>query len=177
MLAEAGYPNGADLPTITFIATANDANRLVGQFLEDQLKRNIGVETTTEYLDSRTRNSRFIANQYQILVQSWSADWPYPDNWLPDLFGSKSPNNHLNFANTRFDELIEKAAAETDDKKRLSLYGDAHKLLLEQAAIVPLYHRQSYILVKPKVKDLVFTPLDGGIKGDYHFHRTYIAAN
>jgi hypothetical protein len=33
------------------------------------------------------------------------------------------------------------------------------------------------VLVKPRVKDLVITGLDGAVKGDYNFHKTYIAAN
>jgi oligopeptide transport system substrate-binding protein len=174
-LAEAGYPEGRGLPKITFLAVANDTNRVIGQFLEDQLKRNLGADVTTEYVDSRTRSSRFTKNDYQATVASWSADWPYPDNWLPDQFGSESANNHVGYKNPRFDELMKRAAAETDDKKRLAVYNDAHKLVLEDAVIAPLYHRESFVLVKPRVKGLTITALDGGIKGDYSFHRAFIA--
>jgi oligopeptide transport system substrate-binding protein len=175
MLAEAGFPEGRGLPKITFITVANDTNRLVGQFIEDQLKKNLGIEVAHEYLDSRTRGTRYTSRDYQATIISWNADWPYPDNWLPDLFGSSGTNNHTLWKSPKFDDLVRRAAAETDDKDRLDLYGQAHKLVIDEAVIVPLYNRESYVLVKPRVQDLVITGLDGAIKGDYNFHKTYIA--
>jgi len=122
LLAEAGFPEGKGLPKVTFLAISNDTNRLVSQFIEAQLKKNLGVDVVTEYVDSRTFGSRFTANQYQVTVQRWSADWPYPDNWLPELFGSGAGNNHVAYSNAKFDELIKKARAEVDDKKRLAKF-------------------------------------------------------
>lgn len=177
LLAEAGYPNGQGLPPVTFVATASDTNRIQGQFIEDQLKRNLGVEVTTEYVDSKTFGTRFTANQYQATIQRWAADWPYPDNWLPDQFGTGKLNNHVVYSNPKFDDLMTKAAAETDDRKRLGLYNDGQKLMLDDVALVPLYNRENFILVKPNVKNLIITGLDGAIKGDYNFAKTYITAD
>ena len=56
------------------------------------------------------------------LVQRWSADWPYPDNWLPDLFGTGAGNNYVNYGNAEFDALVARAAVETDEGKRLAIY-------------------------------------------------------
>jgi hypothetical protein len=36
--------------------------------------------------------------------------------------------------------------------------------------------RESIFLVKPKVKGMVVTPLDGGLKGDTALNAAYIAA-
>jgi len=177
LLSEAGYPSGNGLPKISFIAVANDTNRLAGQFIEDQLKRNLGVEVTHEYVDSRTRGARYTANDYQATIISWTADWPYPDNWLPDQFGSAALNNHTGWKSAKFDDLVRKAAAETDDKEHLAIYNEAHKLVIDEAVIAPLYNRESFVLVKPQVRNLIITALDGAIKGDYNFHKTYIAAN
>ena len=72
---------------------------------------------------------------------------------------------------------MKKANAETDEKKRLAIYDDAQKLMLDDAAIVPLYNQEVYVLVKPKVKGLVLTALDGAVKGDYNLQKVYIAAS
>ena len=132
---------------------------------------------TTEYVDGKTFGGRFLQNQHQVSIQRWSADWPYPDNWLPDQFGTGALNNHSGYSNLKFDDLVKKAQAETDNKKRLELYNQAHKLILDEAVISPLYNRQSYVLVKPWVKGLIATPLDGAIKGDSNFTKTYIAVH
>ena len=175
-LAEAGYPDGKNFPAVTFLAVSSDTNRLVGQFIEDQLKKNLGVTVTTEYVDSKTFGGRFTGNQHQVTIQRWSADWPYPNNWLPDQFGTNALNNHSGYSSSKFDDLVKKAAAEVDEKKRLDLYAQAQKLIIDEAVISPLYNRQTYLLVKPWVKDLIATPLDGAIKGDSNLTKTYIAA-
>ena len=177
LLAEAGYPNGQGLPKVTFLAVGVPPVQARMQFVEDQLKRNLGIEVSTEYVDPPTFGARYTQNQHQVAIVSWSADWAYPDNWLPDLFATWGLNNHANYKSAKFDELVKKAAAETDDKKRLALYDEAHKLVLDEAAISPLYNRQSYVLVKARVKNLVPTALDGEIKGDLSLAKAYIAAN
>ena len=176
LLAEAGYPNGQGLPKVTFLMVANDTNRIVGQFVQDQLKKNLGVEVDVEYVEGRVYGATFTQNQHQVVIQRWNADWPYPDNWLPDLFATGALNNHANYSSSKFDDLVAKAAAEPDDRKRLSLYDDAHKLMVDEAGVVPLYNPVTYILVKPKVQDLVITGLDGFIKGDWNLHKTYIGS-
>jgi oligopeptide transport system substrate-binding protein len=166
LLAEAGYPEGRGLPPVTFLAVATDAQRVTAQFIEDQLRRNLGIEVTTDYVDPATYGSRFTGNLHHFTIQRWGADWPYPDNWLPDLFGSGALNNHAVYRNARFDDLMRRAAAETDDEKRLQIYGEAHTLVIDEAAVSPLYNRDSYVLIKPKVKGIVLTPVDGVLKGE-----------
>jgi oligopeptide transport system substrate-binding protein len=176
LLAEAGYPEGRGLPKISFLAVSNDTNRLTGQFIEDQLRKNLGVESEHEYLDSRTYSTRLTARDYMATVQRWAADWPYPDNWLPELFGSTATNNYVNYRNPRFDDLVRRAASETDESERLGYYDDAHRLMVGETALAPIYNRELFIVVKPNVKNLIVTGIDGAIKGDYFFHKTYIAA-
>ena len=176
LLAEAGFPEGKGLPKISFLAVAAPPVQLRMQFVEDQIKRNLGIEVTTEYVDPPVFGQNFTTKKYQAAIANWSADWAYPDNWLPELFASWGGNNLVAYKSPQFDDLMKKAAAETDERKRLALYDQAQKLMLDDAAISPLYNRESYLLVKPRVRDLVATALDGEIKGDYSFAKTYIAA-
>jgi oligopeptide transport system substrate-binding protein len=146
-LADAGFPEGRNLPKITYTVTSTDSNRLVGQFLQDQLKKNLNVEIALDFVDSRTFGQRFTANQYSMATVTWIAGWPYPDNFLADLFTSDGNNNHVAYKDAKFDDLMKRAAAETDDKKRLANYDEAQKLLLNAAAIAPMYNRLSFVLV------------------------------
>jgi len=127
-------------------------------------------------VDGPVFGQRFTTNQHQATIIRWGAEWPYPDNWLPELFGSGAGNNHVAYSNAKFDELIKKARAEVDDKKRLAVYSEAQKLIIDEAVVVPLYNPKMYVLVKPNVRGLVITALDGHIKGDYNLHKAYIAA-
>ena len=161
LLTEAGYPDGKGLPEIVFLWVARDTNRVAGQFVEDQLERNLGISVTSEYVDKKAYGAMLTGRDYMALVQRWSADWPYLDNWLPDLFGTGAGNN---YGNAEFDALVARAAVETDEGKRLAIYNQAHKLAIDEAALMPLYNRELFLLVKPRVRDLIATGIDGAIR-------------
>jgi oligopeptide transport system substrate-binding protein len=150
---------------------------LIGPFYQDQLKKYLGVDVDLEFVDSATYSNRYTRSQFQIVgLGGWHMDWPYPDNWLPEFWGTGGSNNQGQYSNPQLDAIFKQAAAEQDDKKRLTLYDQAQKLGLDDGALLPIYEREQLVLIKPKVKDLVITGLDSVIKGDYNFYRTYIAA-
>jgi oligopeptide transport system substrate-binding protein len=176
LLATAGYPNGQGLPRITMMITASDTNRLIGQFMQDQFKKNLNVDLNVEYVDSPTYQSRYTKSQFNFVLGGWGADWPFPDNWIDEHFSIGGSHNQYNFNEKKVDDLITKAKAETDAKKQLSLYNEIEKAVVDDyAVIVPIYNREIFLLVKPHVKDLIITGLDAGIRGDYNLWRTYIA--
>ncbi len=178
LLAEAGYPDGKGLPKITFLATSTDTNRnVVAPFVIDNFKKNLGIDVEYDFVDTATYTARYTKNQHQIAIGGWGADWPYPDNWLPEILGTNATNNHTQYSNPKFDDLMKRAVQEPDQAKSLDLYKQGQKLALDDASLAPIYNREVFILVKPKVKDLILTAIDGGLRGDYNFYRTYIAKN
>ena len=67
---------------------------------------------------------------------------------------SFSDNNHTNWKNKQFDELILKAMTTEDSPQRQKLYDKAQKILLEEdTAVFPLFTGVSHILVSPRVKN------------------------
>ena len=171
LLADAGYPDGKGFPQVTFLSIASDTNRLIGQAIEDQLKKNLGVTVTTQYVDPKTFGGRFLQNQHQVTILPWSADWPYPDNWLPDQFSTTGLNNHSGYSNAKFDDLVKKAQVETDNKKRLELYGQAQKLILDDeptnTKILPKSQNPFSTKTSPRqtrVKVLFQTPPESRVK-------------
>ena len=46
---------------------------------------------------------------------------------------------------------------------------------MDEAGLVPLYNVQTYTLVKPNVKNFLVTGVDGALKGDLNFWKTFIA--
>jgi oligopeptide transport system substrate-binding protein len=176
LLSEAGYPNGQGLPKVTLMIRSSDTNRLIAQFLQDQFKKNLGVDMDVEYVDTATYQGRYTKSQFQMVFGGWGADWPFPDNWIDELFGTGGSNNQYQYSNAKVDDLLKQVKAETDTKKQLDIYDQIQKTIIDDdAGIVPIYNRAVFLLVKPKVKNLIITGIDGEIRGDYNFWRTYIA--
>ena len=80
-------------------------------------------------VDAPTYASRFTTGQYNMSFSSWTAAWPYPDNWLPGLFATGASNNVFNYSSTKVDDLLQRAAAELDRTKQLDLYLQAQKAM------------------------------------------------
>ena len=89
----------------------------------------------------------------------WIADYPDPHNFMDVLFHSGAENNVGKFSNSKVDTLLERARVEQDNQVRYDLYRKAEKLVVDEAAAIPLNFGRSYITTKPYVKGLVFTPL------------------
>ena len=90
----------------------------------------------------------------------WIADYPDPENFLDVLFHGGSSNNHMDYANSEVDLILERARIEQDEDVRFELYHQAEELIVEDAPWVPLWHsRGGYALAKPFVNDYFLFPL------------------
>ena len=55
--------------------------------------------------------------------------------------------------------MLEAARRIPDQAERVKFYQAADRLLIEEAAILPLFHARNHILVKPWVKRYPISPL------------------
>ncbi|MDZ4277924.1 MAG: peptide ABC transporter substrate-binding protein [Dehalococcoidia bacterium] len=160
LLDEAGYPNGDGFPEVTFTIVDDPVNRTTAEFLQAQLKDNLGVDIEIEALDENGYFDRYYVGDFQVTWLSWFADYADPENWLPQQFGTDGSLNVFGYSSTEVDGLFEQAAAEFDQDKRLSLYSQAHKIIIEEQALTPVFNPERNYLVKPNVTGLVTTVLD-----------------
>jgi oligopeptide transport system substrate-binding protein len=167
LLAEAGYPEGQGLPTVTLTTVSEDIGRLSAEFVQGQLKQNLGVNVEIEVLDPPSFQMRFGSGEYQMSFIGWNGDYPHPENWIRELFQTGASANMAGYSNTSVDGLIDQAVAEKDPVTAADLYKQAQSIILdEDGALAPIYHAIAAFLVKPYVRGLVFTATDGEIKGD-----------
>ena len=99
-------------------------------------------------LPELTSNSRAL-----FFRGSWIADYPDAENYL-SVFYSKNPAppNYTRYKNPEFDELFEKALAETNDSLRYQLYQQADQVMINDAPVIPLWYDKVIHLVQPNVK-------------------------
>ncbi len=146
LLAEAGYPDGRDFPTIRCLApTPVDA---IKEYLLAQWRNILGVEIEwestkwTEYLE-RVHSGEIP----DMCWYGWGAD--YPD---PDCFLSESLTMWIEkWQNKDYDNLVERARVVTAQEERMKLYKQADKIVIEEAAVMPLNYIKWHIFVKPWV--------------------------
>ena len=76
------------------------------------------------------------------------------------LFHSESENNHGLYSSQEADILLQDARIETDLVKRIDLYQEAERIIVNDAAWVPLWFAgERHVLIKPYVKGYELTPM------------------
>lgn len=160
---------GARLPAVRLTIANSASGKLQAQFIQDQLQTNLGVKVDLEVLESATYKGRYQQGDFQTVIGGWGSDYADPEDWLPELFGTNAGNNQYKYSNPQVDQLFKQAKATADNNQRLDAYKRAQQIITDDMPVACLYYAQANILVKPWVKGLVMTGLDGAIPGDWFF--------
>lgn len=158
LLRESKY--GGNLPAITL--TVPGSATTVGPRTEamiEQWKTNLGVEVRPQIVEWATFLGDVKRNpaqnkkaKYQMWELGWSADYPDPQDFVEVLLASYSLENNGAYKNAEVDALTRRAQTEMDDNRRFQLYQQAEQIAMNEVALLPLFHSQTYQLVKPWVK-------------------------
>ncbi len=160
LLSDAGYPEGDGFPTVTLTIPNVEAYQTVALFVQEQLRQNLGVQMEIESLESNAYGERWGNGDFELTLFDFFADYNDPENWLPQQFLSDGSYNVTGYSNPDVDELLSQAASELNEEVRIHLYEDAHKLIINDQALTPIYHPERNYLVKKHVDCLELTPLD-----------------
>lgn len=173
LLTEAGFADVSKFPKIPFTFTDTSLNRVRAEFFQGQMNQNLGIEVTLEGIDSRAYQQRFNAGQFTMVFGGWGADYPDPDNFVPELFKTGSGNNHTNYSYPQVDAQAKLCQSEPEEGKRLAACVQAQKLLVADQPWIFLYYRESFWLLKPSVKGFQVTAKDQ-LPGNRFYNQIYI---
>jgi oligopeptide transport system substrate-binding protein len=122
-------------------------------------QRNLRVLVRIENLDWKVYLKRLQNDPPAIFRAGWGADYPDPDNFIK-LFASYSPQNYSRWKNSRYDQLLEQAAREMSEQKRVRLYNEAQRILCEvDAPIVPLFNTAESTILNPRYSGLEYNSM------------------
>jgi oligopeptide transport system substrate-binding protein len=159
LLADAGFPDGKGLPPIVLGYNTQDDHKLVAEAVQGMWQKNLDVIVKIENQEWKVYLKKLQTDPFVVHRAGWGADYPDPDNFMK-LFTSNSGNNHGRWKNPQYDELLEQAAREPDEKKRTSIYDQAQRLLTEtDVAIVPLFWTTEATLLSPKFTGLEYNSM------------------
>ena len=162
LLAESKYADPDTRPRIE--VTVPGTGGTIGLDLEviiEMWRQELGVEVEIQQVEWATYLQDLNQQKFQAYGGlGWSADYPDPQDFLDILFHTESSINHGAYSNTELDAILEEARVEPDLERRVSLYHDAEKLIVDDAAWLPLWYAgERYVLIKPYVENYRVTPM------------------
>jgi len=161
LLAEAGYPEGKDLPPLELWTSVTTAAVLQEhEMIKRDLER-LGIRVELFTADNWKQYKAAVLGKRPgaIYRHSWFADFPDPDNFLFSLLHSQSPDNYANYSNPAVDHLLEQARSESDYLKRMQLYRQAEALIMADAPGVNLVYYTFQTLFQPYVQGIELNAL------------------
>jgi oligopeptide transport system substrate-binding protein len=160
LIRQSSYGDVSNLPPITL--TTSGYGGYISSVLEaavTQWRENLGVEVTIRVLDPDYYIYHIAEEKDEMFDMGWIADYPRPEDFLDMLFRTSAENNFGGYSNPVVDAILEQAGVESDAAKSQELYRQAEQMLVDDAAALPLWFGENYILVKPYVQDYTLNEL------------------
>ena len=142
LLADAGYPNGQGLPTLTLATTSSYLD--LCKYIQQQLNL-LGMDVKVDVNPPAALREQIAQGKAPWFRGSWIADYPDAENYL-SLFYSENRcpagANYTRYSNRDYDKLYRKAKLTTDDSERIRLYRKMDKIIMEESPVIVLYYDQ-----------------------------------
>jgi len=159
-LAEAGYPEGKGLPTISLgYFTEATYNEVIAAAIQSDAKK-IGIDIKLEGNEYGTYVDKAMKGDFNLFVHGWQADYPTMDSFLYPLFYSKSADNFISYNNPEVDKLLIEARSTADEAQREAKYREIEKMILKDAATAPIYFLGTSRIIQSYVKGFVLSNMD-----------------
>jgi ABC-type transport system substrate-binding protein len=160
LLNKSGYGlSGEKLSLTVLSASRSDAAQKELALITEDLAA-VGVKLQVLYeTDWPTFEASLNKEGLELYRYAWFADIPDPDNFLNILFGSKSRYNFMRYNNSKVDQMLTQALIETELLRRVEIYREAERSILEDAPMIPWIYLTFESLFQPYVKGLQISAL------------------
>jgi ABC-type transport system substrate-binding protein len=161
-MKRAGYPYDPDTgkggygPTIAYYAYPESTTLYTAQVLQQDMAK-IGLRIEIHLLNFPS----FLAltarrKASPISARGWQMDYPDPSDFFDLLFGSDAINdedstNTAFYKNARLDELLNRAHHERSTMARYGLYGEANRIVCDDAPEAFTYFFHFFVVSQPYV--------------------------
>lgn len=142
LLAEAGYPEGKGLPAIQiFYADSKENRRIVSLFksaweaLPGLTVQGLSLHPAEYYAAIAEMKN---IPEMTLAHTTWIGDFADPEAFL-QMWTENSPLNDAGYASAEFSQSLAKSYG-AEGTERMNLLAEAETILLQQAAVLPIYH-------------------------------------
>ena len=169
LMAEAGYPNGMNFPTIKLeLNSGGHKNTSVAFEIQKQLMDNLNVNIDLEVVPFAQKIKDEQYGRSDIFRSAWLADYPNPQNFLFLFYGKYVPEemsepsypNVTRYKNAEFDRLYDEALVAQSKEESYALLAQAEAIMMEDAPIMVLWYNEKYKLIQSNVRNFYTNPMN-----------------
>lgn len=88
----------------------------------------------------------------------WQMDYPLIQNFLQPLYYTNASSNDGKWSDTEFDDLVDRANAEADTAKAVTLFQQAEEVVRDAMAAIPLWYQNGSAGYSERLSDVKLNP-------------------
>jgi peptide/nickel transport system substrate-binding protein len=167
LLDDAGYadPDGdGPLPRLglSLRISTNEESRLQAAVIQQQLAA-AGIALDVRSSELATLQDDVLKGNFQLFSLQWVGGGLVDPDMLRRVFHSQQVPpagwNRGYYNNPLADRLIDRATVALDDATRRRFYGEAQKVIAEDAPYIPLWNRVNVLVAQPTLSGLHLNPI------------------
>lgn len=151
LLAEAGFPGGEGFPKFELLFNTSESHSTIAVAVQQMWKRELGIDIGLYNQEWKVYLATRKARDFDIVRAAWIGDYVDPNTFL-SLITSDNGNNHSNWGDETFDNLIRQAGIEQDPKNRNELFQKAEAILMDEMPVIPIYFYVRSTLIDESVQ-------------------------
>lgn len=151
---------GDQNPEVTISTNAQYVDLM--EFIQAEMQ-DLGVKINIDVLPASTLRQKRSSGQLEAFRASWIADYPDAQNYLSLFYSkNKTPNgpNYTHFESKLYDSIYKNALNTYVPQKRVDLYKTLDSLIIDKAAVIPLYYDEVVRFKQNNVKGLGINPIN-----------------
>ncbi len=149
LLADAGYPNGEGLPSVTYSTNDSGYHKVVAEYLQ-QAWAELGIDVQVEVVEWASFTPLRRNGDFDSSRNGWVGDYSDPSNMLDVLYSSNG-NNDGNYNNADYDAAMDEARTTMDPTERSKALHKAEDVLMEDMGCIPIAYYNDFWLQSSKI--------------------------
>lgn len=138
LLDQAGKPGGFGFTLL--ISAGSPELQSLAELLQQHLA-GAGIDMAIRQVEFAKLTQSLNAGEHQAAFLGWTANYD-PDEWVYPLFSSKgSVSARIGYKNADVDRLLDQARTSLDATARITLYQQAQRHIIDDAAIAVVYNK------------------------------------
>jgi len=153
LLAEAGFPNGENLPTILLSTTSDYADLM--EYIQHEWQQ-LGIPCEIQQLQGAAFRDQASKCQLSVFRKSWLADYAHPENFYSVFTTPRfAPNgpNYTRFSKANYDEIYSKMGKTNSTDSTLVYSKQLEEIIHSETPIIPLYYDQVMHFIRCNIKN------------------------
>ncbi|MYW70495.1 ABC transporter family substrate-binding protein [Streptomyces sp. SID8379] len=128
--------------------TGNAIRQSECQILQSALG-DLGIKMTIKPIGAADLGTVLTGHQYDIIVFAW-VQGPTPTSNAQGTWSTGQASNYGGYSNKRVDKLLNDSVGQTDNAKAMTLLADADMIMTDDAYVLPLYQKPTFLAVQDR---------------------------